>query len=377
MASIASITAAAYSVTCDAKGGGVHLFTVKNITGGVLRCGIRVQVDDPCQESWMSIEGETERELAEQATDQVKVRIQAPADTLPGSYRFRLLVYSTASPGEDFTESETAGVEIKPMAKPTPPAPEDKRFSWWIPISISALLLVGIATWVFWPDGRVEIPAVEGLSLEQAKQKLGSDQFDIVTRNVTDDSKPGTVLKQSPKAEDRVLPDETSGKVIVSLDVAIAKIVVPAPSTNLERWVAASGGTVPPGAVRGGTEHPPGMQALYVCRANFNNGTHPGKIRPGFGGCNIGWGGTEHAVANYEVLVGGEFLWVADSGGQVPSGAYQGGVEHPPGNQKLYICRAAYNNGTHPGKVRPGFSGCNISWGGKELAVTKYEVLVK
>lgn len=69
------------------------------------------------------------------------------------------------------------------------------------------------------------------------------------------------------------------------------------------QWVKASGGFVPSNAFKGGMEHPPGKQILYICRAPFNGGTHPGKIRAGFGGCNIGWGGREHVVNNYEVLV--------------------------------------------------------------------------
>ena len=68
-------------------------------------------------------------------------------------------------------------------------------------------------------------------------------------------------------------------------------------------WVAASGGKIPSGAYKAGVEHPPGSQTLYACRAKFKNGTHPGKVRSAFRGCNIGWGGGEHTVASYEVLV--------------------------------------------------------------------------
>ncbi|BBL76446.1 DM9 repeat-containing protein [Methylomagnum ishizawai] len=68
------------------------------------------------------------------------------------------------------------------------------------------------------------------------------------------------------------------------------------------RWVAASGGTVPEGAVKAGAEAAPGRQPLYVCRASYQGGLHPGKLRSDFKGCNLGWGGKEVVVPDYEVL---------------------------------------------------------------------------
>ncbi|HNK30661.1 MAG: DUF3421 domain-containing protein [Proteobacteria bacterium] len=68
-------------------------------------------------------------------------------------------------------------------------------------------------------------------------------------------------------------------------------------------WVAASGGAVPFGAIVGGHEAAPGNEPLYICRATHNGGVHPGKLRAAFKGCNIGWGGRETVVADYEVLV--------------------------------------------------------------------------
>jgi hypothetical protein len=64
------------------------------------------------------------------------------------------------------------------------------------------------------------------------------------------------------------------------------------------RWVAASNGQVPPGAVIGGSE--PGRN-LPVCRARYQNGLHPGKVVAR--NCNIGWGGREITLPVYEVMV--------------------------------------------------------------------------
>ena len=124
------------------------------------------------------------------------------------------------------------------------------------------------------------------------------------------------------------------------------------------RWGRGSRGTVPPGGYVGGSEQ---GRRLYVCRAAYQSGTHPGKLVGS--NCNIGWGGREIVLPNYEILIdSGSFRWVR--GGSVPSNAVVGGTE--PG-RTLYVCRASYNGGTHPGKWIAGR--CNIGWGGREIGL--------
>lgn len=65
--------------------------------------------------------------------------------------------------------------------------------------------------------------------------------------------------------------------------------------------------------------------------------------------------------------------WTRASNGHVPDRAIIAGREAD--GQVLFICRAQYMGGTHPGKVRAEFKGCNIPWGGREIAIQKYEVL--
>jgi len=69
--------------------------------------------------------------------------------------------------------------------------------------------------------------------------------------------------------------------------------------------------------------------------------------------------------------------WVAASGGQVPAGALGAGAEKAPGKETLYVCRAKYHDGVHPGKLHATFHGCNIGFGGKEVTVKDYEVLTQ
>ena len=140
-------------------------------------------------------------------------------------------------------------------------------------------------------------------------------------------------------------------------------------------WVATSGGNIPATAVAAGKEA--NGQALFLCRAKYgpDNGVHPGKTRREFNGCNIGWGGREVAVAQYEVAVSvpAGATWQPTTGANIPATAIIGGQEAAG---VLAICRANHQGGVHPGKTRREFNGCNIGWGGSEVAIPQYEVLV-
>lgn len=136
-------------------------------------------------------------------------------------------------------------------------------------------------------------------------------------------------------------------------------------------WVAASGGSVPKGATIQGNEAD--GTPLFLARATYQGGLHPGKVRLAFGAANIPYGGDEVKVANYEVFVGTAH-WVTASNGKIPSSAVVVGYE--ANGEPLYTARAAYQGGLHPGKVRLAFGAANIPYGGKEVKVNPYEVLV-
>jgi hypothetical protein len=138
------------------------------------------------------------------------------------------------------------------------------------------------------------------------------------------------------------------------------------------RWVQASDGAIPDGAVAQGYEAD--GESLWVCRASLNGGVHPGKVRGAFGAANIPYGGAELKVRDYEVLMdAGE--WVADQGGNIPQGAAAWG--HEANGEGLFVARAVVVGGDlHPGKIRAEFGAANIPYGGKEVPVQFYEVLV-
>lgn len=66
--------------------------------------------------------------------------------------------------------------------------------------------------------------------------------------------------------------------------------------------------------------------------------------------------------------------WIPMHAGQpIPVSAVVGGSQHHP-SALFYICRANYRGGVHPGKYLSG--NCNISWGGSEIIMQHYEILL-
>lgn len=58
--------------------------------------------------------------------------------------------------------------------------------------------------------------------------------------------------------------------------------------------------------------------------------------------------------------------------GTLPTNANKAG--HEPDNTPLYVARAEHEGGTHPGKYRSGWNAASISYGGREIWVSAYEV---
>ena len=136
-------------------------------------------------------------------------------------------------------------------------------------------------------------------------------------------------------------------------------------------WVAHSG-ELPSNVVIGGVET---HRSLAVCRADNRGAMHAGKVVDN--ACNIGWGGKELIIKDYEILVNKgvvELDWLKTDG-TLPEHAIQAGKER---GGPIYVGRAHHEGGTHPGKVfkAGGKYICNIGYGGKELTLTTFEVLV-
>jgi hypothetical protein len=67
--------------------------------------------------------------------------------------------------------------------------------------------------------------------------------------------------------------------------------------------------------------------------------------------------------------------WISGSNGYLPPDAVQGG--HEANGTPLYVCRARHLGGVHIGKFRADWRGCNIPYGGRELTLNSYQVLVR
>lgn len=115
---------------------------------------------------------------------------------------------------------------------------------------------------------------------------------------------------------------------------------------------------------------------LYACRAVINGDVHIGRIRPDFTGCHIGFAGRETEIPTYETLA---VTW--RTGPEVGASAFPAGSERarmPEASfdeTRLFVCRAAYHGGVHPGQARSDQTGCSFGYGGKQVVEQTYEVL--
>jgi hypothetical protein len=101
-------------------------------------------------------------------------------------------------------------------------------------------------------------------------------------------------------------------------------------------------------------------QPLYVCRANVQGSTIPGKWLKG--NCNVASGGHEVIVHEYQVAYGNASWqpYVGNTNGLVQAGTDAGGAP-------LFSCRANGDQGYQPGKMLNGM--CRIPLGGNEVVV--------
>jgi len=143
------------------------------------------------------------------------------------------------------------------------------------------------------------------------------------------------------------------------------------PVTDGVDWVPQMAGQFPAHAAVTGRDT--NGQPLYTCSAERDGALHPGKIRQGFDGCVFGYGGREYTARSYRVMVGVP-RWAWASHGQVPPNALQSGNEAD--ERPLFACRTEYRGSMQLGKIRPGFNGCNFSYGGREMTGAFYEVLM-
>ena len=136
-------------------------------------------------------------------------------------------------------------------------------------------------------------------------------------------------------------------------------------------WIPSCGGDVPPHAVRAGQTSD--GEPLYIGRGPYNGSLTPGKIHPSHGCLYIPFGGTEHALQSYEVLVQPE-TWISSSGSNIVPGTVHAGTDVD--GDAIYVGRAYHDGDLLPAKVIPAKGQAYVAHGGQEHVKEDFELLV-
>ncbi|KAJ2725584.1 hypothetical protein GGI07_001213 [Coemansia sp. Benny D115] len=144
------------------------------------------------------------------------------------------------------------------------------------------------------------------------------------------------------------------------------------------QWVNASNGSIPPQAVQGGIEAD--GTPLFVARAMYEGGLHPGKAGPHIqnGGCSIGYGHKEVELSEYQVLCGdaSKLRWINQTKELVIQGFKPVDAGHEDTGEPLYIAKTLYEGSQQLGKCAPHIKkGMSFAYGHKERTTDKYMVL--
>lgn len=138
-------------------------------------------------------------------------------------------------------------------------------------------------------------------------------------------------------------------------------------------WVPSSVHSPPPfNAVSAG--HDSDGTPIFVGRALEGFTTIPAKVMPSKQACYVSHDGQELLKHNFDYLVGEGFEWVGSSSGHVPDNAVLAGNE--PSGEPHYVGRAPYDGSLTPGKIHQSHQCIYIAYGGMEIAIRDYEVLI-
>ncbi|XP_005189330.1 uncharacterized protein LOC101891949 [Musca domestica] len=139
-------------------------------------------------------------------------------------------------------------------------------------------------------------------------------------------------------------------------------------------WIASSAHSpLPEFTVVGG--HDSDSSPVYVGRAEHNGEVLAAKVIPSKGCAYVAWGGQEHVKYHYEVLRGPGYSWVQAEHGQVPANAVSPGLSGD--GEPLYVGRGHHCGSLSVGKVHPSHGCLYIPYGGQEVALHRYEILVR
>jgi hypothetical protein len=148
MARFFNVTAVTTSIELDATRTGQAAFTVTNATSASIR-GDAVVMPEPGAETAKYDIDEPSRHFGPGATDQLTVKVTAPAEMAAGTYGFRLrMLLGGGVPEEQFDDGPTVKYTVSKIEEPPPPPPPPpkKPFPWWIVaviVAVIAIIVIG------------------------------------------------------------------------------------------------------------------------------------------------------------------------------------------------------------------------------------------
>ncbi|XP_055845961.1 uncharacterized protein LOC129911950 [Episyrphus balteatus] len=140
-----------------------------------------------------------------------------------------------------------------------------------------------------------------------------------------------------------------------------------------EQWIDATPGNIPRGAVIAGADFD--GDTIYVGRLRHGGDLLPAKVIPSKDGAYVCFGGEEVKSDTFQMLVGAGFAWATCNGGNVVPNAVPSG--NTSDGETLYIGRGHHNGSLSVGKVHPSHGCLYLPYGGEEVKLDHYEVLVR
>jgi hypothetical protein len=154
--------------------------------------------------------------------------------------------------------------------------------------------------------------------------------------------------------------------------LVLFSLIINTSIASKKEWVKCSDGFIPKKALKCG--HDLGGKSLYLIRVKHNNSLSIGKTGKHLGKAHFAYGNREITSNNYQIYTG-KAKWKAAKNGKIPTGAVVLGYDTD--GKPLFAARAKFKSTIQLGKMKWGFQGAHIAFGGREIEIKEYEILVK
>lgn len=208
----------------DPKRRGKVVYTVRNVTGQTVIARAQLEEDDSLvkDRSVMLLNEKSEKttqvdeEIRGNGEQTFKVSIEMSQTAEPGKYGVPRLKFCDA-----------ANPDIKDYAPPvsfelpqTGQTVVDKRW-WWIPIAVSAALLIAVGIWLFLTPKNVHVPNLADLSIQQAQQLLEAQKLSMLLDPAQEKFKtvPGAEVDSSEPPKDKPVKQGSTVKITLKVPV--------------------------------------------------------------------------------------------------------------------------------------------------------------